>query len=47
MLKFNRQELQSLLQLGDSIEIKMGGKWKDGESFEAYDCIRVINPGKE
>jgi len=47
MLKFNRQELQSLLQVGDSIEIKIGGKWKDGESFEAYDYIRVINPGKK
>ena len=47
MLKFNRQELQSLLQVGDSIEIKIGGKWKDGESFEAYDYIRVICPGKK
>ncbi len=47
MLKFNRQELQSLLQVGDSIEINIGGKWKDGESFEAYDHIRVINPGKK
>jgi len=47
MLKFNRQELQSLLQVGDSIEIKIGGKWKDGESFEAYDYIRVIDPGKK
>ena len=47
MLKFNRQELQSLLQIGDSIEIKLSGKWKDGESFEAYDYIRVINPGKK
>ncbi len=47
MLKFNRQELQSLLQVGDSIEIKIGGKWKGGESFEAYDYIRVINPGKK
>lgn len=47
MLKFNRQELLSLLQVGDSIEIKIGGKWKDGSSFEAYDYIRVINPGKQ
>ncbi len=47
MLKFNRQELQPLLQVGDSVEIKIGGKWKDGESFETYDYIRVINPGKK
>ena len=47
MLKFNRQELQSLLRVGDSIEIRIGGKWEDGESFEAYDYIGVINPGKK
>ena len=47
MLKFNRQELQSLLQVGDSIEIKIGGKWEDRTDFEAYDYIRVINPGKK
>ncbi|MFQ6129008.1 MAG: hypothetical protein ACE5QW_08925 [Thermoplasmata archaeon] len=46
MLKFDRQELQSVLVIGESVEIKIGGKWKDGTEFEAYDCIRVINPGK-
>lgn len=47
MLKFNRQELIAMLEVGESVEIKLSGKWKDGTAFEAYDYIRVINPGKE
>ena len=46
MLKFNRQELIAMLEVGDSVEIKLTGKWKDGTAFEAYDTIRIINPGK-
>ncbi|MEE9489757.1 MAG: VCBS repeat-containing protein, partial [Thermoplasmata archaeon] len=46
MLKFNRQDLIAILEVGESVEIKLSGKWIDGTAFEAYDCIRVINPGK-
>ncbi len=47
MLKFDRQDLISILEVGESVEIKLSGKWKDGTTFEAYDSIRVIEPGGE
>ena len=47
MLKFNRQDLIAMLEVGESVEIKLSGKWKDGTAFEAFDYIRVINPGKK
>ncbi len=47
MLKFNRQDLIAILEVGESVEIKLSGKWKEGSDFEAYDYIRVINPGKK
>ncbi|MEE9489914.1 MAG: hypothetical protein V3V91_05680, partial [Thermoplasmata archaeon] len=47
MLKFNRQEFKNTVAVGESVEVKITGKWKDGESFEAYDYIRVIDPGKK
>ena len=46
MLKFNRQALIAILEVGESVEIKLSGKWKDGTAFEAYDHIRVIDPGE-
>ncbi len=46
MLKFDRQALIAILEVGDSVEIKMTGKWGDGSDFEAYDWIRVIDQGK-
>lgn len=46
MLKFNRQDLIALLEVGDSVEIKLTGKWENGTAFEACECIKVINPGK-
>lgn len=45
MMKFNRQGLIAILEVGESVEIKLSGKWKDGTAFEAYDVIRVIDPG--
>jgi len=47
MLKFNRQDLIAMLEVGESVEIKLSGKWKDGSDFEAFDYIRVICPGKK
>jgi len=46
MLKFDRQELIAILEVGESVEIKLTGKWEDGTAFEAYDSIRVIERGK-
>ncbi|MFQ6060936.1 MAG: hypothetical protein ACE5QW_09575 [Thermoplasmata archaeon] len=46
MLKFNRQDFKDTVQVGESVQIKLTGKWKDGTAFEAYDSIRVIEPGR-
>ncbi|MEE9505813.1 MAG: hypothetical protein V3V98_01540 [Thermoplasmata archaeon] len=46
MLKFIRQEFKDTVQVGESVHVKIMGKWKDGIAFEAYDSIRVIAPGK-
>ena len=45
MLKFNRQEFKDTVQVGESVQVKIAGKWEDGSVFEAYDSIRVIDPG--
>ncbi|MCJ2562688.1 MAG: hypothetical protein LN417_01190, partial [Candidatus Thermoplasmatota archaeon] len=44
MLKFNRQDFKDTVQVGDSVQVKITGKWEDGTAFEAYDSIRVIAP---
>ncbi len=44
MLKFNRQDFKDTVQVGESVQVKITGKWQDGTAFEAYDSIRVINP---
>ncbi len=46
MLKFNRQALTAILEVGESVEITLSGRWNDGTAFEAYDYIRVISPGR-
>ena len=46
MLKFDRQALIAILEVGESVEIRLSGKWEDGTVFEAYDNIRVIDPEK-
>jgi len=30
---------------GKPVHLKIAGKWEDGTAFEAYDSIRVIEPG--
>ena len=45
MLKFDRQEFKDTVQVGE-VQVKITGKWEDGSAFEAYDHIRVIDPGK-
>ncbi len=44
MLKFSRQGFKDTVQAGESVQVKITGKWADGTAFEAYDYIRVINP---
>ena len=45
MVKFDRQELISLLEVGDA-ELKVAGELYDGTPFEGSDTIRVIDKGK-
>jgi hypothetical protein len=45
MAKFNRADVQAILPVSDSVDIKVTGQWKDGETFEVHDIIRVIMPG--
>ncbi len=46
MLKFNVQEFKDTVQVGESVQVKISGKWQDGTQFEAFDYIRVIDPGR-
>ena len=46
MVKFDRAAVQAIVPVSDSVDIKVTGQWKDGESFEVHDTIRVINPGR-
>ena len=46
MLKFDRHEFKDIVQVGESVQVKITGKWEDGTSFEAYDHIRVIEAEK-
>ena len=44
MLRFDRQEFKDTVGIGESVDVKISGKWEGGGEFEAYDYIRVINP---
>ncbi len=46
MVKFNRAAVQALLPISETVDIKVTGKWKDGETFELHDVIRVIERGR-
>jgi len=46
MLKFNREDFKDTVQVGESVQVRITGKWEDGTTFEAYDSIRVTNLGK-
>lgn len=46
MAKFSRAAVQAILPISDIVDIKISGQWKDGETFELHDIIRVILPGK-
>ncbi|MEE9270031.1 MAG: hypothetical protein V3V49_07195 [Candidatus Krumholzibacteria bacterium] len=44
MVKFSREAVQDILDVGDDIELKITGLVGEAR-FEAYDHIRVIQPG--
>lgn len=46
MVKFDRESAKAILSASDSVRLKVTGQWKDGETFEVHDYIRVIDPGR-
>jgi hypothetical protein len=47
ILKFDRPEIQSLLQIGNNVGITLTGKMQDGTLITAMDTAKVIQPGKK
>ena len=43
IVKFNRSIVQSILKIGENIEITITGKFVDGRLFQGSDIIRVIS----
>lgn len=43
--KFSRSFVQVILPVGDEVDVKVTGRWNDGQDFELHDTIRVIDPG--
>jgi len=46
MAKFHRDELAGVLSTGPSVPLRVSGTLADGRAFEAFDLIRVIDPGR-
>ena len=44
MVKFNRTAVQTILQVGDQVQITISGKLIDDRLFEGKDTIQVILP---
>lgn len=44
MVKFNRKAVQTILEVGEEVEITISGKLTDGRPFEGKDKIKVILP---
>ena len=42
MVKFDRSDVQDVLDPGDEVEVTVSGQLTDGTSFEGTDTIRVI-----
>ncbi|MHC4750240.1 MAG: choice-of-anchor Q domain-containing protein [Planctomycetota bacterium] len=45
MVKFDRSATETLLEVGDAVQISVSGQLIDGTVFEGSDTIRVIQPG--
>ncbi len=45
MVKFDRQAVSDILQIGDTVDIAVTGKLYNGASFGGSDTIRVLNEG--
>ena len=45
MVKFDRSAVQAILPVSNAVDVKITGQWKEGETFEVHDTIRVIDVG--
>ena len=45
MVKFNQSAVQSILEIGDEVEIIITGQLTDGRLFRGSDAIQVIRKG--
>jgi hypothetical protein len=43
MVKFDRSDVQDMLEPGDAVEVTVSGELTEGTPFESTDTIRVIN----
>lgn len=39
----SEKRFKDTVAVGESVEVKMSGKWEDGNGFEAYDCTGIKN----
>ncbi len=46
MVKFPRQEVQAILEVGQRVEVFVAGEVAGGRCFRGSDFVRVIRPGK-
>jgi hypothetical protein len=44
MVKFDRSEVEDILDINESISLTVSGGFFDDNTFEGSDAIRVINP---
>ena len=47
MVKFDRSDVQDVLEPGNEVEVTVSGQLTDGTSFEGADTIRVIEKEKK
>ena len=47
MVKFDRNSVQEMLEVGDEVEIVITGELTDGTSFKGTDTIRVIDKSND
>ncbi len=46
MVKFPRQEVHGILEVGDDVVVTVGGQFTNFTCFEGTDTLRVIRPGR-
>ena len=45
MVRFNREDVQAVLSVGNNVDVKITGSFNDGTPFEGTGVVKVINKG--